>query len=330
MTSFANPARETPHPHLLYGLIGESAPMRQLFSLIGKISQSTSPVLLLGETGTGKELVARAIHFSGLRRKNAFVPVDCSGLAPTLIESELFGHAKGAFTGADQPKRGLLQSANCGTVFLDEIGEIQISLQAKLLRALQEKEIRPVGSTERIPIDVRIIAATHRNLQAGIRDGTFRQDLYFRLNVLQVELPALRDRKADIPLLVAYFLKKFSEPQQRVHQISRDALRYLTEYDWPGNVRELENAIECAVALASENILTADDMVSLSVSVPAPDIRALMPMAELRRLAILNAIRESRGDKQAAARILGMGKTTLYSYLRKYVEASKRADSSEE
>jgi two-component system response regulator HydG len=316
--------------------------MRQLFNLIGKVSQSTAPVLLLGETGTGKELVARAIHFSGLRRKNEFVPVDCSALTRTLIESELFGHAKGAFTGADQPKRGLLQSANSGTAFLDEIGEIPLSLQAKLLRALQEKEIRPVGATERIPIDVRIIAATHRNLQAGIRDGTFRQDLYFRLNVLQVELPALRDRKADIPLLVAYFLKKFSEPQQPVHQISRDALQYLTDYDWPGNVRELENAIECAVALGSENTLTADDMVpfpasasaSVSVSVPAsvpgPDTRAPMTMADLKHRAILNAIRESRGDKKAAARILRMGKTTLYSHLRKYVAASKLNDSSEE
>jgi transcriptional regulator with PAS, ATPase and Fis domain len=328
MTNFANLAREMSHTHLLYGLIGESAPMRQLFNLIGKVSQSTAPVLLLGETGTGKELVARAIHFSGLRRKNEFVPVDCSALTRTLIESELFGHAKGAFTGADQPKRGLLQSANSGTAFLDEIGEIPLSLQAKLLRALQEKEIRPVGATERIPIDVRIIAATHRNLQAGIREGTFRQDLYFRLNVLQVELPALRDRKADIPLLVAHFLKKFSEPHQPVHQISSDAVRYLMDYDWPGNVRELENAIECAVALASENVLTVDDMVSVAVCVPAPEIPALVPMAELKRLAILNAIRESRGDKQAAARILHMGKTTLYRNFKKYAEASKLADSS--
>jgi two-component system response regulator AtoC len=326
MTNFANPAREMSHTHLLYGLIGDSAPMRQLFNLIGKSSQSIAPVLLLGETGTGKELVARAIHFAGLRRKNEFVPVDCSALTPTLIESELFGHVKGAFTGADQPKRGLLQSANSGTVFLDEIGEIPMFLQAKLLRALQEKEIRPVGSTERVPINVRIIAATHRDLQAGIREGTFRQDLYFRLNVLQIILPALRDRKTDIPLLVAYFLKKFSEPQQPVHRISSDALRCLMDYEWPGNVRELENAVECAVALASDNVLTADDMVPLCA--PAPEIPALMPMAELKRLAILHAIRESRGDKQAAARILHIGKTTLYRNFKKYAEASKLADSS--
>jgi two-component system, NtrC family, response regulator AtoC len=330
MTNFANPAREMSHTHLLYGLIGDSAPMRQLFNLIGKSSQSIAPVLLLGETGTGKELVARAIHFAGSRRKNEFVPVDCSALTPTLIESELFGHVKGAFTGADQPKRGLFQSANSGTVFLDEIGEIPMFLQAKLLRALQEKEIRPVGSTERVPINVRIIAATHRDLQAGIREGTFRQDLYFRLNVLQITLPALRDRKTDIPLLVAYFLKKFSEPEQPVNRISSDAVRYLMDYDWPGNVRELENTVECAVALATENILTVDDMVSVAVCAPAPETPALMPMAELKRLAILHAIRESRGDKQAAARILHMGKTTLYRNLKKYAEASKLTDSSEE
>ncbi|MGC1687088.1 MAG: sigma-54 dependent transcriptional regulator [Candidatus Acidiferrales bacterium] len=306
------------HTHLLYGLIGESAPMRQLFKLIGKISQSAAPVLLLGETGTGKELVARAIHFSGLRRKNVFVPVDCSALAPTLIEAELFGYVKGAFTGGDQPNRGLLQSADGGTVFLDEIGEIPIFLQAKLLRALQEKEIRPVGSTQRVPIDVRIIAATHRNLQAGIRDGTFRQDLYFRLNVLQIVLPPLRDRKGDIPLLVAYFLKKFSEPHQPVHQISSDALRHMIDYDWPGNVRELENAVECAVALASENVLTTDDLASVPICAPGLDITALMPIAELERRAILRAIHQTRGDKVAAARLLGMGKTTLYRKLMQY------------
>jgi transcriptional regulator with PAS, ATPase and Fis domain len=286
----------------------------------------------LGETGTGKELVARAIHFGGVRRNKEFIPVDCSALAPTLIESELYGHDKGAFTGADRPKTGLFQSADDGTIFLDEMGELPIVLQAKLLRVLQEKEIRPVGSTKRIPINARIIAATHRDLQAGIRNGTFRQDLYFRLNVLQITLPALRDRKTDIPLLVAYFLKKFSEPQQPIHRISSDALRHLMDHDWPGNVRELENAIECAVALAPENILTADDMVSPLVSVPtpvpAPDTRALMTMSELKRRAIFNAIRESRGDKQAAARILQMGKTTLYSNLKKYAEASRPTDSS--
>src|SRR6202171_6131158 len=245
------------------GFIGESASMHRLYELIGKISLGTSPVLILGETGTGKELAARCIHFMGLRRNKALVPIDCSALTPTLVESELFGHVKGAFTGADHLKRGLLQTASEGTVFLDEIGELPIFLQAKLLRALQEKEIRPVGSTERIPINVRVIAATHRDLEAGVRAGTFRQDLYFRLDVVQIRLPSLRERKIDIPLLVAYFQDKFSDPLQLVRSISDAALRRLMAYDWPGNVRELENAIECAMALGSDSVLTPEDLASI-------------------------------------------------------------------
>jgi transcriptional regulator with PAS, ATPase and Fis domain len=303
------------------GLIGDSAPMRRLYELIGKMSRSSSPVLLIGETGTGKELVARAIHSTGLRREKALVPVDCSALTPTLVESELFGHVKGAFTGADHSKRGLLEAANEGTIFLDEIGELPMFLQAKLLRALQEKEIRPVGSTERIPIDVRIIAATNRDLEAGLRAGTFRQDLYFRLNVVQIRLPALRERKIDIPLLVAYFLDKFLEPLQPVRAISDDALRRLMTYNWPGNVRELENAIESAVALSSDTILTVDDLASLppSASCPrVPDSNELVPLQEIERRAIINAVRETGGDKLAAARLLGIGKTTLYRKLKQY------------
>jgi len=303
------------------GLIGESAPMHRLYELIGKVSQSTSPVLLIGETGTGKELVARAIHFTGLRRKKALVPVDCSALTPTLVESELFGHVKGAFTGADHSKRGLLQTANEGTIFLDEIGELPIFLQAKLLRALQEKEIKPVGSTERIPINVRVIAATNRDLEAGVLAGTFRQDLYFRLNVVQIRLPALRGRKVDIPLLVAHFLEKFSDPLQSVRTISDDALRRLMAYDWPGNVRELENAIECAVALSSDSVLTVDDLASVPyrASAPnAPDSNELIRLEEIERLAILHALRETGGDKFAAARLLGISKSTLYRKVKQY------------
>ena len=194
------------------GLIGQSAPMHHLYELIRKVSQSTSPVLVIGDTGTGKELVARAIHFKGLRREKAFVPVDCSALTPTLVESELFGHIKGAFTGADHSKRGLLQTAQEGTIFLDEIGELPLFLQAKLLRALQEKEIRPVGSTEGIQIDVRVIAATNRDLDAGVRRGTFRQDLYFRLNVVQIRLPALRERKVDMGL-TCWVTVRFATPR---------------------------------------------------------------------------------------------------------------------
>jgi len=302
--------------------------MHRLYELIEKASRSASPVLLIGETGTGKELVARAIHFTGLRREKALVPVDCSALTPTLVESELFGHVRGAFTGADRSKPGLLRAANEGTIFLDEIGELPTFLQAKLLRALQEKEIRPVGSTDRIPIDVRVIAATNRDLEAGVRAGTFREDLYFRLNVVKISLPALRERKIDIPLLVAYFLDKFSDPLQPVRAISDDALRRLMAYDWPGNVRELENAIECALAFSSGGVVRADDLASVHyrASAPnAPDSNELVPLEELERRAIMNALRETGGDKLAAARLLGIGKTTLYRKLKRYREEKSEA-----
>jgi two-component system response regulator HydG len=303
------------------GLVGESAPMHHLYDLIRKTSQSTSPVLLLGDTGTGKELVARAIHFAGPRCEKAFVPIDCSALTPTLVESELFGHVKGAFTGADNSKRGLLQAANEGTIFLDEIGELLMFLQVKLLRALQEKEIRPVGSTERIPIDARIIAATNRDLEAGVRAGTFRQDLYFRLNVLQIKLPALREHKVDIPLLAAYFLDKFSDPLHVVRAISDDALLRLLAYDWPGNVRELENAIEGAVALGSGTILQVSDLPTKLQDAAVhlvPGSNEPMRLEEIERRAILQALEETGDDKLEAARLLGIGKTTLYRKLKGY------------
>jgi len=203
---------------------------------------------------------------------------------------------QGAFTGADRSKLGLLQAAHDGTVFLDEIGELPMFLQAKLLRALQEKEIRPVGCTERIPINVRVIAATNRDLEAAVREGTFRQDLYYRLNVVQIRLPPLRERKVDLPLLVGHFLNKFSDPLQPVRAISDDALRRLMAYDWPGNVRELENAIESAVALSSESVLTADDLASVPYGASAPnalDSNELIPLEEIERRAIVNTLRET-------------------------------------
>jgi transcriptional regulator with PAS, ATPase and Fis domain len=298
--------------------------MHRLFEMIGKVSQSHSPVLIIGETGTGKELVARAIHAAGTRRGQALVPVDCSALTPTLVETELFGYVRGAFTGADHAKRGLLQVANEGTIFLDEVGELPCFLQAKLLRALQEKEIRPVGSTERIPINGRVIAATNRDLEAGIREGTFRQDLYFRLNVIQIKMPTLRECKLDIALLVGHFLEKFSDPLRPVSAISDGAMRRLMAYDWPGNVRELENAIECAVALSADRVLTIDDLASVPYrpSVPyAPESNELVPLDEMERRAIVHALRETGGDKLAAARLLGIGKTTLYRKLKEYATA---------
>jgi two-component system response regulator HydG len=272
--------------------------------------------------------VARAIHFSGSRRDKALVPVDCSALTPTLVESELFGYVEGAFTGADHAKQGLLQAATGGTVFLDEIGELPMFLQPKLLRALQEKEVRPVGSTERIPIDVRVIAATNRDLEARVQSGMFRQDLYFRLNVVQIKVPALRERRTDIPLLAAHFLERFSDSQP-VRSFSEDALRRLMAHDWPGNVRELENAIECAVALSSDSVLTVDDLASVpksAFSEYVPDCNELVPLEELERRAILQALREAGGDKVAVAHHLGIGKTTLYRRLKEYAKSPNLRD----
>ncbi len=303
------------------GLVGASMKMQRVYKMIEKVSQHGYPVLILGESGTGKELVARSIHFLGPRRERPFAPVDCSALVPTLIESELFGHVRGAFTGAEKSKQGLLEAAEGGTLFLDEIGDLPVDLQAKMLRALQEKEIKPVGSTDRIAINVRVIAATNRDLESAIRGGTFRQDLYYRLNVVQLKLPPLRERKVDIPLLVNAFLEKFSAPDRPTRTISEDAMRQLMAYDWPGNVRELENAIERAVALGSGPILHLGDLPSNLQYASAqglPEKDELVPLEELERRAIFRTLRETGGDKLAAARLLGIGKTTLYRKLKQY------------
>jgi two-component system response regulator HydG len=228
---------------------------------------------------------------------------------------------KGAFTGAQHSRTGLLETANGGTVFLDEIGDLPVDLQAKLLRALQEREIRPVGATDRLRIDIRIIAATNRDLESAIRTGTFRQDLYFRLNVVQVKLPPLRERKSDIPLLVSFFLEKFSDPQRPIRTISEDAMRRLMTYDWPGNVRELENAVERAVALGSGPMLHIGDLPSnlqQGSSDKLLESNELTTLEEMERRFILRALRETNGDKLAAARLLGIGKTTLYRKLKQY------------
>jgi DNA-binding NtrC family response regulator len=303
------------------GMIGVSAKMQRVYKMIEKVSQHEYPVLILGESGTGKELVAKSIHYSGIRKERPFAPVDCSSLVPTLIESELFGYVKGAFTGAMQSKQGLLEAAQGGTLFLDEIGDMPVDLQAKLLRALQEREVKPVGSTERRHINIRIIAATNRDLESAIRTGSFRQDLYFRLNVVQIKLPPLRERKSDIQLMVISFLEKFSDPHAPTRTISDDAMRRLIAYDWPGNVRELENAIERAVAMGSGPIVHVGDLPSnlhYPSSERVPDKDELLPMEELERRAILRTLHETGGDKLAAARMLGIGKTTLYRKLKQY------------
>jgi DNA-binding NtrC family response regulator len=303
------------------GLIGLSPRMQKVYRVIEKVSQHSYPVLILGESGTGKELVARSAHFSGPRRNKPFVPVDCSSLVPTLIEAELFGYVKGAFTGAMQTKQGLMEIAGNGTLFLDEIGDMPIDMQAKLLRALQEKEVRPVGSTERVPLAARIIAATNRDLDTAVRQGTFRQDLFFRLNVVQIKLPPLRERKSDIPVLVNSFLEKFNDENGKTRTISEDAMTRLMAYDWPGNVRELENAMERAIALGSGPILHAGDLptsLQYGTGERAPQNDELLPLEEMEKRAIMRALKEAGGDKLAAARILGIGKTTLYRKLKQY------------
>jgi len=302
-------------------LIGLSPKMQRVYKMIEKVAGHEHPVLVLGESGTGKELVARSLHVLGRRKDGPFVPVDCSSLVPTLIESELFGYVKGAFTGAVQSKQGLLEAANGGTLFLDEIGDMPTDLQARLLRSLQEREVKPVGSTERRRIDVRIVAATNRDLESAIRSGAFRQDLYFRLNVVQIKLPPLRDRKTDIPLLVAAFLEKYSPNDGPVRTISADTMQRLMAHDWPGNVRELENAIERAIAMSSGPLIHVADLPSnlqIQTSERSPQRDELLPLEELERRAILRTLRETNGDKLAASRLLGIGKTTLYRKLKQY------------
>jgi len=296
----------------------------QALRIIAKAAQTTNPVLILGESGTGKELMARSIHFSGPFRDKPFIPVDCGSRVPTMIESELFGYVKGAFTGAERTKQGLLAIAEGGTVFLDEVGELPIDLQAKLLRAIQEKEIRPVGSTKRTPISVRILAATNRDLEQAVSRGTFRRDLYFRLNVLSLRIPPLRERRQDIPLLAAMFLERLNHDSPAPREVGDEALKLMLAYDWPGNVRELENCLERACAFSSGPLIhAADPPAAISdVQVNAPTGEnghaKIVPMAELEKQTILNTIQQLHGDKQMAARLLGIGKTTVCPKLKEY------------
>ena len=305
-------------------IIGCAPEMEKIYRIIGKAAHSNHPVLILGESGTGKELVARSVHFSGPYRDKPFIPVDCGSLVPTLVESELFGYVKGAFTGASQTKDGLLSIAQGGTIFLDEVGELPVDLQAKLLRAIQEKEIRPVGSTRRIPIDVRILAATNRDLEHAVSQGTFRKDLYFRLNVLSVKIPPLRERRQDIPLLVGHFLDRLSREAGMERMLTDDAMKALLAYDWPGNVRELENCLERSCALTTAPLMQLRDLPTYIHGMPAEQPgsvrvqRKIMPMAELEKQTIMSALAQLNGDKLLAARLLGIGKTTLYRKLKEY------------
>ncbi|MDY7229856.1 sigma-54-dependent transcriptional regulator [Hyalangium rubrum] len=312
-------------------IIGKSPPMRALYGLLGRAAELDITVLVTGETGTGKELVARAIHYQGPRKEGSFIPVNCGALPAELIESELFGHVRGAFTGAVETKAGLFEEADGGTLFLDEIGELPLAVQVKLNRALQEKEVRRVGDTASRRIDVRLVAATHRDLKAEAGAGRFREDLFYRLNIFPVHLPPLRERREDIPLLAMHFLEKAAKTyRQQVEGFEPDALRALTGYSWPGNVRELENAIERAAAICSGTKISLADLPSevsggQQGTLPA-DVMVKMPFREAVDLArdrasrdyLVALLREFGGNVTRAAERAGMERESLHRLLKRY------------
>ena len=303
----------------LGAMIGRSVEMEKLYRILSKVAQSSHPVLVLGESGTGKELVARTIHAYGPNSQKPFLPVDCGSLVPTLIESELFGYVKGAFTGANHAKEGLLVSAEGGTVFLDEIGELSLDLQAKLLRALQEKEVRPVGATHRVPIRARIVAATNRNLAEMVEKGTFRKDLFYRLNVVNLRLPSLRDRREDIPLLAQHFLaRNRSRYRKQVMGFSLDAVQQMMQYPWPGNVRELEHTVERAVLLCRGEEIEPANLAIPSARASTPSSFENMSIDEVEALLVRKVLRRCDGNITQAAEALGLSRAALYRRIEKY------------
>jgi two-component system response regulator AtoC len=309
----------------LDGIVGTSANIQDVLRMISRLKDTRTPVLVSGESGTGKELVARAIHFRGAMAQTPFVAVDCGSLVPTLMESEMFGYEKGAFTGAMKSKAGLFQAANGGTIFLDEIGELPLEMQAKLLRVLQEREVRPVGSNESHAVDVRVIAATNRDLENAYREGTFRKDLYFRLNVVTVHLPSLRERRSDIPMLVHHFLNRYA-PGTNL-QVTPAAMKSMLQYEWPGNIRELENCVARAVTLGDRKTIDVVDLPpairaeggeSSPSSVQESASLSTTALAEMERMTILKVFEQAKGDKALAGRMLGISRATLYRKLKRY------------
>ena len=303
-------------------LVGNSVPMQRVKEIIGKVAVADSPVLVDGESGTGKELVAAAIHRLSARVKGPFIPVNCSAIPRDLLESEFFGHVRGAFSGAVADALGLFRGANGGSIFLDEIAELSPSLQVKLLRVLQEMQVRPVGSTKAFPVDVRVIAATNRDLERAMNDGSFRQDLYYRLNVIRVNLPPLRERREDIPSLVNHFLRRFNRRFRRdIRGIAPEALGALSAYDFPGNVRELENLIERAYAMGAKDQITLADLPTLgktSLSTPVATTGPIPTLADVEKELIIRALATFKDDKEAAARALGISRRTIYRRLKEY------------
>ena len=322
--------KELEKGHTFENIIGKSRPMIQLFNIIERISSTPTTVLITGDSGTGKELVAKAIHFNSPRSQKRFVSINCGALPESLLESELFGYEKGSFTGADKRKIGLFESAEGGTVFLDEIGTTPMTMQVKLLRAMQERKIRRVGGTEEIPIDIRIIAATNEDLEDEVKKGNFREDLYYRVNVIRINMPPLKDRQEDIMLLALHFLEKFTNLASRpIRGFSDSARRSLESYHWPGNVRELENAVERAVALETGNVITASSLPD-NISSAAPklrDTKVTLPregfdleahMEEIRKGYVIQAMENAEGKQVKAAKLLGLTPRSLRYLLDKY------------
>ncbi|WP_244155295.1 sigma-54-dependent transcriptional regulator [Dissulfuribacter thermophilus] len=308
---------------LIEGFVGAGPAMQEIFALIKKVALVNCNVLLQAETGTGKQMVAKAIHKLSPRRGKPFVYFNCASFTEELISSELFGYEKGAFTGATSTKKGLFETANGGTVFLDEIGEMPMSMQVKLLHVLQERQILRVGGTKPIDLDVRIIAATNKDLKSAIQAGTFREDLFYRLNVVNIQLPRLADRKEDIPLLVTHFINKYSRRfKKNVRNISQDALNILLKYDFPGNVRELENIIQRAVALAEGSQIKREhlpgDLLGKEVEELLDDDGLLLPLEEVEKLHIIRVLRKTGFNKKLASKILNIPRTTLWRRMKKF------------
>jgi Nif-specific regulatory protein len=304
-----------------HNLIGESPRMRDIYRLIARVAPADSNVLIEGESGTGKELVARAVHRNGPRACKPFVAVNCAALTETLLESELFGHEKGAFTGAYAQKRGKLEVADGGTVFLDEVGEMSPTIQTKLLRVLQEREFERVGGTRTVKVDIRVLAATNKDLEEAIKQGTFRRDLYYRLNVVSLRLPPLRDRREDIPLLADHFAAKYAAKcKRRIDAVSAAAQARLCGYDWPGNVRELENAIERAVVMGVSTTILPDDLpealLEAEAAPGAAPLKYYEAVTEAKRQIVSGALEQSGGDYAEAARLLGIHPNNLHRLIR--------------
>lgn len=312
--------REVESRYHFHHLIGKSPSMQKIYDLIERICDSTSNVLITGESGTGKELVAKAIHYNGIRKEGPFIAVNCAAIPETLLESELFGYKKGAFTDAKTDKRGLIFEAADGTLFLDEITEMPSTLQAKLLRVIEEREVRPLGDTNSYPIDVRIISASNRDTRSLIREGGFREDLYYRLKVIDIELPPLRQRREDIPLLVQHFMNRFGEEPKKISGVSEDALKIFINYSWPGNVRELENVIQRATTLSQHEMILPEDLPihmlqETDENLTEKGLREKYTLDQLEKEYIRKVLIEVGGNKSKAAERLGLDRKTLYRKL---------------